>query len=988
MPNVGLTLILLYYMSSAQPVCSTTSELDSISDSSKSKRSYESASDADRVGNQAVDWPFSPGLGNTSLSLSTPHPYHADRIEKANWRPKVIVIGDNLAVNLTWRSRHSLLRPVKTYHVEYRRRPARSSRWSKPFSITYDPVDKPLVKTFCYITNKHLEAGMVYQFRVRTEFQNGDEERSAWSAKTSFSYISKVPPLLSVATRLPDGAIYVKWVLYKMRVNRLPNGETGYSGFQYVIVPGHLDEYQVSGLDSNSNYMFVVYGVHEPPQVHPSEAIFTGGLNDRKITQFSQEVFVPAEVTEPNVVGLSPPSPSSDDTPPTRPRLFDMNSTSSNSLMFLILGVLAGFMLTVMLALVAVCFCRQHREKLRLLAQMNSNTKDQPSNYNAPGGADDHPLPKTGEGAGKADSRLLVSYQPHPRQQSGFLLSELTPLAVANFRTATPTTTSAITPLTDSADLSLQSRRPPAHFFHPSNTNSPSRANGEVCGGGGGGGGRGDDQQQPMSLVVSLHGTAAANAAMVRGGTGDTLPAVGGGAFPSENAKPPQRANDLECIRSATSSRASNNSDSACSSFPPDPPAEAKREPPSGGSIHDESDDEENAGVALNLTPTKGLSSVFFTQMPFVLPAYPTTSTFEHSSFLNSVHSLSAAASQTPFSSGGGRRFSPIAGRRSKLLSPLMEPYSGVGETRTDGQVITRHGHRRTAAAFAALRTSGEEQALPLLQRSVLFPRSLLGRQSQRNRRTHSFGSATTTVPLADVELSVSRHQSPASAAALRIQAIVPNGPRCHSAGSRRSRSPTAYFPGLRIARCAGVAAAAPGSPKETDVAAPTPQPLPSARFQISPAPGLTPAMQSSCSVFPSPGQHSDTNASSLRPYQADAATQTGPLPVYPADPSRYSPPPENVAVLDGHANNDRDLNNSRPISTTDASLSGLPDPSGSERLDSVSVCALSQTDFVDPPDQLHSSPSAIKRPSPAKHQRSLNLLCHEPKSQFCAIPV
>ncbi|KAL7064201.1 hypothetical protein AAHC03_05384 [Spirometra sp. Aus1] len=937
MPNVGLTLILLYYMSSAQPVCSTTSELDSISDSSKSKRSYESASDADRVGNQAVDWPFSPGLGNTSLSLSTPHPYHADRIEKANWRPKVIVIGDNLAVNLTWRSRHSLLRPVKTYHVEYRRRPARSSRWSKPFSITYDPVDKPLVKTFCYITNKHLEAGMVYQFRVRTEFQNGDEERSAWSAKTSFSYISKVPPLLSVATRLPDGAIYVKWVLYKMRVgfpidhfillfrkvNRLPNGETGYSGFQYVIVPGHLDEYQVSGLDSNSNYMFVVYGVHEPPQVHPSEAIFTGGLNDRKITQFSQEVFVPAEVTEPNVVGLSPPSPSSDDTPPTRPRLFDMNSTSSNSLMFLILGVLAGFMLTVMLALVAVCFCRQHREKLRLLAQMNSNTKDQPSNYNAPGGADDHPLPKTGEGAGKADSRLLVSYQPHPRQQSGFLLSELTPLA-----------------------------------------------------------------QQPMSLVVSLHGTAAANAAMVRGGTGDTLPAVGGGAFPSENAKPPQRANDLECIRSATSSRASNNSDSACSSFPPDPPAEAKREPPSGGSIHDESDDEENAGVALNLTPTKGLSSVFFTQMPFVLPAYPTTSTFEHSSFLNSVHSLSAAASQTPFSSGGGRRFSPIAGRRSKLLSPLMEPYSGVGETRTDGQVITRHGHRRTAAAFAALRTSGEEQALPLLQRSVLFPRSLLGRQSQRNRRTHSFGSATTTVPLADVELSVSRHQSPASAAALRIQAIVPNGPRCHSAGSRRSRSPTAYFPGLRIARCAGVAAAAPDSPKETDVAAPTPQPLPSARFQISPAPGLTPAMQSSCSVFPSPGQHSNTNASNVRPYQADAATQTGPLPVYPADPSRYSPPPENVAVLDGLADNNRDLNNSRPISTADASLSGLPDPSGSERLDSVSVCALSQTDFVDPPDQLHSSPSAIKRPSPAKHQRSLNLLCHEPKSQFCAIPV
>ncbi|VDN16051.1 unnamed protein product, partial [Dibothriocephalus latus] len=210
----------------------------------------------------------------------------------------------------------------------------------------------------------------------------------------------------------PGGAVYVKWVLYKMRVGfpidhfillfrkviRLPNGETGYSGFQYVIVPGHLDEYKVSGLESHSNYMFVVYGVHEPPQMRPSEAIFTGGLNDRKITQFSQEVFVPAETsrltpvpslffslsssmiprarqTEPNVIGLNPPSQASDETPPTKPRLFDMNSTSSNSLMFLILGVLAGFMLTVMLALVAVCFCRQHREKLRLLAQMNSNTK-------------------------------------------------------------------------------------------------------------------------------------------------------------------------------------------------------------------------------------------------------------------------------------------------------------------------------------------------------------------------------------------------------------------------------------------------------------------------------------------------------------------------------------------------------------------------------------------------------------------------------------
>lgn len=48
-----------------------------------------------------------------------------------------------------------------------------------------------------------------------------------------------------------------------------------------------------------------------------------------------------------------------------------MNTTSSNFLMFLILGVLAGAMLIVMTSLVAICFFRQRKEKLRLLAQVN-----------------------------------------------------------------------------------------------------------------------------------------------------------------------------------------------------------------------------------------------------------------------------------------------------------------------------------------------------------------------------------------------------------------------------------------------------------------------------------------------------------------------------------------------------------------------------------------------------------------------------------------
>ncbi|VDN40126.1 unnamed protein product, partial [Dibothriocephalus latus] len=95
------------------------------------------------------------------------------------------------------------------------------------------------------------------------------------------------------------------------------------------------------------------------------------------------------------------------------------------------------------------------------------------------------------------------------------------------------------------------------------------------------------------------------------------------------------------------------------------------------------------------MAPTKGLSTAFFTQMPFALPAYPTANTFEYPSFIESRHSLSAAAAVAPLQTafGGGRRFSPIIGRRSKLLSPLIEPYP---EARTaDGQVLTRYGCRR-----------------------------------------------------------------------------------------------------------------------------------------------------------------------------------------------------------------------------------------------------------------------------------------------------
>ena len=75
---------------------------------------------------------------------------------------------------------------------------------------------------------------------------------------------------------------------------------------------------------------------------------------------------------------VDPLQPSESDNSPTinnQLNLLDMNTNTSNSLMFLILGVLAGAMLIVMIFLVAICLLRQRREKLRLMAQVESGDK-------------------------------------------------------------------------------------------------------------------------------------------------------------------------------------------------------------------------------------------------------------------------------------------------------------------------------------------------------------------------------------------------------------------------------------------------------------------------------------------------------------------------------------------------------------------------------------------------------------------------------------
>lgn len=51
----------------------------------------------------------------------------------------------------------------------------------------------------------------------------------------------------------------------------------------------------MTGLDRDAGYQFVIYGEHTPEGVDPATSLFTGGLNGRKITAFSQEVFVPMD---------------------------------------------------------------------------------------------------------------------------------------------------------------------------------------------------------------------------------------------------------------------------------------------------------------------------------------------------------------------------------------------------------------------------------------------------------------------------------------------------------------------------------------------------------------------------------------------------------------------------------------------------------------------------------------------------------------------
>ncbi|VUZ56944.1 unnamed protein product [Hymenolepis diminuta] len=331
-----------------------------------------------------------------------------------------------------------------------------------PFKIARNSTNVSLfddlfvAKPYMYVTNKQpggLEAGKVYQFQVVAVYLDAEtsEEKSRWSSTVSFDYISPEPPLFRVARRLPDGIVHIKWsrpwrnddfkitrfIILFRKEKRLPGGETAFHGFQHITVRGNLEEYKVTGLDRDAGYQFVIYGEHIPEGVDPATSLFTGGLNGRKITAFSQEVFVPMDAKAAAAQeSKNSASASSDNN--NKLALLDMNTNASNSLMFLILGVLAGAMLIVMVFLVAICFVRQRKEKLRLLAQVNTGDK---VGHTASG-----TIHKESNGGvvSKVGSSVSESISgggpkiPSVIGSGGFLLAELTPIAVANFRTAPP----------------------------------------------------------------------------------------------------------------------------------------------------------------------------------------------------------------------------------------------------------------------------------------------------------------------------------------------------------------------------------------------------------------------------------------------------------------------------------------------------------------------------------------------------------------------
>ncbi|CAH8828422.1 unnamed protein product [Trichobilharzia szidati] len=354
------------------------------------------------------EWPLNSGQITSLdiLNLSSARNTY-DRLRK----PNATTVGDNLAVLISWNSVN-----CDFYRILHRSRIPESDGWIHRSTI--DETVKECCshdKTCClenkhfYLTSRHpgeLVPGKSYQFRIHAIKQDNDEivDKSPWSDPVSFQHISKVAPVITETERLSDGGILARWRLTQSAVGfpidhflllyrpeeRSNNGRITYNGFKAVFVDGaDAREHKLQALEPGKGYQIVVYGVHTPPGLDPQATIFTGGLNGRKITQFSHEVFVKPRSISMVASDDKLDSQDSDLRSTSKSRdhynnnknIVAFNSMESNKLMFLILGALTSVMLLIMICLVVLCICRQRRDKHRLVINRASGVCD---NYNLP----------------------------------------------------------------------------------------------------------------------------------------------------------------------------------------------------------------------------------------------------------------------------------------------------------------------------------------------------------------------------------------------------------------------------------------------------------------------------------------------------------------------------------------------------------------------------------------------------------------------------
>ncbi|CAH8486893.1 unnamed protein product [Schistosoma curassoni] len=319
------------------------------------------------------------------------------------YKPNATTVGDNLAVLISWNSINcDFYRIVLRSHI-----PESDGLFDR--STIDETVEECcshdiaccLKNKHFYLTNRHpgeLVPGKSYQFRINAIKQINNDDRlvdkSPWSETVSFQHISKVAPVITETERLSDGGILTRWTLATSAVGfpidhflllyrpeeRSANGRITYNGFKAVFVDGsNATEHKLQALESGKGYQIVVYGVYTPPGFDPQSTIFTGGLNGRKITQFSHEVFVkPRSISLSTNENLDKHDSSALRSISKSRELYNaknviaFNSTESNRLMFLIFGALTGVMLLIMICLVVLCVWRQKRRDKHCLIMNNS----------------------------------------------------------------------------------------------------------------------------------------------------------------------------------------------------------------------------------------------------------------------------------------------------------------------------------------------------------------------------------------------------------------------------------------------------------------------------------------------------------------------------------------------------------------------------------------------------------------------------------------